>query len=178
MIDPSSGIGNPSFFKRTGGVAKNQLQQRLAPVQQDELSRLFEEATRVVDHEIQYLMDELKKQQPSQLSTTSTTSQEASAQESVASQIATLMNEVEIRKKNTKKTPFEQTMMMLETLEDELDTCALPPHLQEVFNRFFDNMGRIRRLKKRLEQLQKEEEQLADYLKRNPPSPSSKKVSS
>jgi|GEM_PF-1388076 len=167
MIDPSSGIGNP-FFKRAGGVAKNQLQQRLGPVQHDELTRLFEEASKVVDHEIQFLMDELKKQQPSQTTSLPTASQEALAHESVATQIANLMNEVEIRKKTTKKTPFEDTMMMLETLEEELDTSALPPKLKETFDRFFDNMGRIRRLKKRLEQLYKEEEQLADYLKRKP----------
>lgn len=165
MIDPSAGIGNP-LFKRTGGVTKNQMQQRLGPVQHDELNQLFQEAAKVVDHEIQFLMTELKKQQPTDQPSLTTVSQEAAAHADVASHIAALMNDIEIRKKNTKKTAFEEKMTLLEALEEELDTSALPSHLKEVFDRFFDNMGRIRRLKKRLEQLQKEEEQVADYLNR------------
>ncbi len=82
--------------------------------------------------------------------------------------IASLMTDVELNRKTKKKSSFEERLELLAKLEEEIDTSQLPSALKEPFDRFFDNMSRIRRLKTRLKQLQKEEQQLADYLARNP----------
>lgn len=167
MIDPL-GFARPN---QSSGNVQNQKNQ-LGPIHTDDLTQLFNEASKVIDNEIQMLMAELKKLNTlePQRSGSNQVGKEATPEMSnlMEAYIASLMTDVELNRKTKKKSSFEERLELLAKLEEEIDTSQLPSALKEAFDRFFDNMSRIRRLKTRLKQLQKEEQQLADYLARNP----------
>lgn len=84
---------------------------------------------------------------------------------SKAGEYAALIEEMEKlrkgeRKKKKRSSDLEQTFDELQELEDVIDPKDVTPEEKGIIEEFFDNLARIKNLRKRLKQLKEEEKQL------------------
>lgn len=76
-----------------------------------------------------------------------------------------LKEKIEEEKDARKNESFEETMESLKHLEGKIDENLVPDEHKGIVRQFFDNMARIKQLRSKLKQLEKEEKKMEELLR-------------
>ena len=127
------------------------------------------EEAMVVDKELAHIgkeiSDTFKKKEPAHNQADPKTIGKGKAPEELVMMLDALLSSLNSDKKTRKKkTPLDEKLETLATLEGNIDLSQLPEEEQKEFKKFFDNMSRVKQMKSKLKQLEYEEDELEERL--------------
>ncbi len=154
------------------GVGRLQGSQSAQPLDTKSLISQFDDATRVIDNEVQGLNKQMlgiKDSPKSQIETdvkaqnTKSTTVHVPEQEALAGELS---KETLLEKSKRKKSKWEEKMDEMAALEGQIAMDQLNGEEKSVFQEFFDNMAKIKQLRSKLKQLEKQEELIEEEKKK------------
>ena len=153
-----------------GGAPQNVPQN--TPIDTQQAIQLFNESSKVLDTEVQALSKEMmgKKEirqgDQQNFSTTEAGKKPEYIPQAAEAMIGELAKESDVEKAKRKKSKWEDKMDELASLEGKMDLEQLQGEEKGIFQEFFDNMARIRNLRRKLKQLEEQEAEMERQKKR------------
>jgi|GEM_PF-4072124 len=169
---------SPNQVSLKGKDASDQLQnlkkitQEMQALQQDikaDMAQTVMDSTKVIDNEVSFVNKNQIKGKDQEQNTSAKDVKQSSSGQSLAyaieAALAALMSDEVDKKRKKEKKSLEDRMLELAELEGALDLSALSAQEQEEVAEFFDNLARIKNMKKHLNGLERQESDLTEKLK-------------